>query len=88
MHQDAGRTICKSQIRNAERLPRQAPEALGLVRTSCDTSDGAFLYQQIAERFRRDPVALARERQAIGEWLAGRHPSYAAAQTVRWCQRD
>jgi hypothetical protein len=64
------------------------PEALGLVRTSCDTSDGALLYRQIAERFRRDPVGLAPERQAIGEWLAGRHPSYAAAQTVRWCQGD
>jgi len=63
------------------------PAALGLVRTSCDTS-GAMLYQEIAERFRREPAGLGRERQAIGEWLASRHPSYAAAQTIRWFRRD
>jgi hypothetical protein len=63
------------------------PAALGLLRTSCDTS-GPVLYEEIAQRFRRDAGALDREQAAIRQWLASGRASYAAAQTIRWCTRD
>jgi len=59
-----------------------APEALGLLRTSCDSSERRMLYGEIVNRFEREKDSLLVEQNAIGEWLAGSSPSYAACQTI------
>ena len=60
-----------------------APEAMGLLRTSCDSSDRRMLYEEIVARFERGKESLLVEQSAIGEWLANSSPSYAACQTIR-----
>ena len=59
------------------------PEAMGLLRTSCDSSDRRMLYEEIVARFERGKERLLVEQNAIGEWLASAHSSYAAYQTIR-----
>ena len=59
------------------------PARLGLVRASCDTSSPAFLYAEIAARFKTGGQAWERERRAITDWLATGHPCYAAYNTTR-----
>lgn len=59
-----------------------APEALGLLRTSCDSSERRMLYGEIVARFERGKDGLLVEQNAIGGWLAGTSPSYATCQTI------
>ena len=62
------------------------PEARGLLRTSCDSSDRRMLYEEIVARFERGKESLLVEQNEIGEWLASSSPSYAACQTIRHYQ--
>ncbi len=61
-------------------------EGRKLLRTSCDTT-GTMLYEEIFSRFHHEKAGLSREIEAIREWMASGHPSYAAYHTRLYYER-